>query len=401
LNSAPEPKPRALAPLTRSMPPGRFVLVWALAWAVVGCFVAMGIVLLSDLDPGPALRISILFAEVVGFTALVSARVIFPYFVRLPYAVSLLLQVLTLMWGTVFGSVTVAALYPLLSLRQYRLLALIILANALIAVVTGIGLYTYDTMRRQIERNYDALRQKEALDRELSIARDVQQQLLPTIVPRIEGLELAGVCIPAVGVGGDYYDFLQIGEREVGLVIADISGKGIPAALLMAGLQGSVRSLMRPGTDIAALTTQLGQILFRSSPDSRYATMFVGRYDAATGILEYSNAGHHPPIVFGRNGVGTLPGGALPIGMFEHVEYTQSRHRLEPGDLLAMFTDGVVEAPNRDDEEFGEERLNELLAKHRDRPLDEIVEAVLQAVGSWTEGTEPYDDLTVVLARAT
>jgi serine phosphatase RsbU (regulator of sigma subunit) len=383
------------------MPPGPFVLVWGLAWAFVGCLVALGIVLLADLDLGPALRISILFAEVVGFTALVSARLIFPLFVRLPYALSLLLQMLTLLWGAVFGSFAVVALYPLLSLRQYRLLALIILGNALIAIVAGIALYTYDTMRRQIERSYHALREKEQLDREVRIARDVQQQLLPTTVPRLPGIELAGVCIPAVGVGGDYFDFLELDEHEVGLLIADVSGKGIPAALLMAGLQGSVRSLMRPGVKMAALTTRLNEILFRSSPDSRYATMFIGSFDTTTRTLSFSNAGHHPPIVIGRSGVETLEGGGRPIGLFDDSSYGDAERRLEPGNLLALFTDGIVEAPNQKGDEFGGQRLIDLLRELHDRPLDEIVEQVLEALRVWTEGTPTHDDVTLVLARAT
>jgi hypothetical protein len=135
------------------MPAGRFVVGWALAWAIVGLAVAGGIVMVSTLDAGPAIQISVLFAEVVGFTALVSARAVFPLFVRLPYALSLALQVLTLLSGTVFGSIAVMALFPLFSLREYRLLAFIVLANAAIAIVAGIALYTYDTMRRQIEHS--------------------------------------------------------------------------------------------------------------------------------------------------------------------------------------------------------------------------------------------------------
>jgi hypothetical protein len=382
------------------MPPGPFVLIWGLAWAFVGCCVAAAIVLLSDLDLGPALRISILFAEVVGFTALVSARLIFPLFVRLPYALSLALQVLTLLWGAAFGSVAVAAVYPLLSLRQFRLLAMIILGNALIAIVAGIALYTYDTMRRQIERSYHALREKEQLDREVRIAREVQQQLLPTSVPRLRGIELAGVCIPAIGVGGDYFDFLELDEHDVGLLVADVAGKGIPAALLMAGLQGSVRSLMRPGVKMADLATRLNQILFRSSPDSRYATMFVATYDTDTRVLSFSNAGHHPPIVVGERGVETLREGGRPIGLFDDSVYRDATRRLEPRELLALFTDGIVEAPNRAGDEFGEERLAELLRECRELPLDEIVERVLDALRAWTEGTPAYDDVTLVLARA-
>src|SRR5262249_20066573 len=135
---------------------------------------------------------------------------------------------------------------PLFTMARPRTIAMIVIVNAVLAVAVGLALHIYDTMRQQLESSYLALRAKEAIERELEIARDVQRELLPRVVPRVSGLQLAGACHPAVGVGGDYYDFIPFAEDRIGLVIADVSGKGIPAALLMAGLQASVRSLALP-----------------------------------------------------------------------------------------------------------------------------------------------------------
>ena len=395
----PQPGPTPAATLARSIPAGRFILLWAAGWALVGCAVAAGFGFVTSIDPWPALRLSILFAEVVGFTALVSARLIFPLFVRLPTAVSLLLQVLTLLGGTVFGSITVALFAPLFSLAQIRTVALIVLINAAIAVIVGLALYTYDTMRRQIENSFEALRRKEALERELSIAREVQQQLLPLSTPTVQGLELTGVCIPAIGVGGDYFDFLQLSDRLVGLVVADISGKGIPAALLMAGLQAAVRSLTRPEVAPAELNRRLNEILYHSSAASRYATMFLGFYDAETRSLNYSNAGHHPPLLLSNGSVTQLDAGGMPIGMFLDTGYRESSHRLSPGDLLILFTDGVIEQPNAQGDEFGEERLIELLKSRHEQAVEQIVGDILEALNGWSGGAEAHDDVTLVLAR--
>lgn len=385
--------------LARSMPAGRMVLLWGLAWALVGGLVGLLMVQLASVEPGPALRLSIPFALVVGFTALVSARSIFPLFTRMPYALRIVLQVLTLLSGTVFGSVGVIAINPLFFLNRYDVVALIVLVNSLLSIIVGTTIYTYDAMRRQIERSVNHLRERDRLVRELEIARDVQQQLLPSVTPQVTNLELAGICIPAVGVGGDFYDFVMIDDERVCLVIADVSGKGIPAALLMAGLQASVRSLTRPAAEPAQLNFRLNNILFRSSSAAHYATLFLGFFDGTTRTLRYSNAGHHPPLLIGGTD-DDLPGaGGLPIGMFKDSRYAEASHALSPGDLLALFTDGVVEAPNSRNEEFGRQQLARLLRDSRELPLARIVERIQAALADWTGGAEAHDDITLVLAR--
>jgi serine phosphatase RsbU (regulator of sigma subunit) len=382
-------------------PAPRFLLIWALAWAGIGGVIAAGIAFTQQSQAqSPVFIISVLFAEVVGFTALLSARMVFPLYRRLPYAVNLGLQVLTLFSGTVFGSILILMLQPRFSLARLRIVAMIVIVNAVIAVVVGIALHTYDSMRRQIEASYEALRRQEAMQRELEIAREVQRELLPRSFPTLHGLELAGACHPAVGVGGDYYDFLVFSEDQLGLVIADVSGKGIPAALLMAGLQASVRSLAIPTRPPSEVNRRLNEILYRSTSAARYATLFFGVYDAQQRVLTYSNAGHYPPLHLGPDGPARLEAHGIPIGLLPDSEYREGQRRLSPGDLLVLYTDGIIEARDANEQEFGETRLLESLLRNRDRGMDELVVTVLHELSAWTGGGPGHDDATIVLARA-
>lgn len=382
------------------VPAWRFLAGWLVAWALVGGAVGAGIrFTLERPDAGPVWLMSILFAEVVGFTALVSARTIFPLFASLPFTLRLGLQSLTLFAGTLFGSAAILWLQPLFSLARLRTVVVIVLVNASLAVVVGIALHTYDTMRGQIEASFETLRRKEALEREIEIAREVQRELLPRAAPRAAGIELAGVCIPAVGVGGDYYDFLSFADRRIGMVIADVSGKGIPAALLMAGLQASVRSLGLSDLPPREVNRRLNDILYESTSPSRYATFFFCLYDPLEGALTYSNAGHLPPLVLTSDGVARLSSGGLPIGVFGGSRYDEDRRTLARGDLLALFTDGVVETPGPSGEEFGEQRLLSVLSEHRGESLDRIIEAVMDTLSAWGGDAPRHDDVTLVLAR--
>ena len=228
-------------------PGRRFLLGWTAAWLAVGVAVAAGISFASGVDFVPVLRLSVLSAVVVGYSAYASARLVPPLLARLPGALRLTLDSLIVLAGTVFGTVAVFLTDPFFTLAQFRTVLLILALNAALAAGVAVVLGTYDRMRRQIEESYRVLRERDALERELNVAREVQRELLPHAAPRFEGLELAGVCRPAIAVGGDYYDYLQHADGRPGLVLADISGKGVPAALLMASLQASVRSLFHTG----------------------------------------------------------------------------------------------------------------------------------------------------------
>ena len=383
-----------------AMPALRLLLAWGLGSFLVGFTVAAGIAFTRQgLDMWPLLLVSVLFAEVVGFTALLSARLVFPLFDRLPYAVNLGLQVLTLISGTLFGSAMVLMSQPYFALARIRTVAMIVLVNAVLSVIVGIALRTYDSMRDQIERQYLALRDSEALERELEIAREVQRELLPRTCPEVRGLLLAGACRPAVGVGGDYYYYLQFSEERLGMVIADVAGKGIPAALLMAGLQASVRSLAGPSVEPGEVNRRLNQMLYRSTSTSRYATLFFALYDARRRILSYSNAGHFPPLHLCREGVVRLMADGIPLGLFEDARYGQGQRHVSPDDLLALYTDGIVEAPDANGVEFGEQRLVQSLERHRRRALDEMVVEVLRDLERHTGGGPAHDDATLVLVR--
>jgi serine phosphatase RsbU (regulator of sigma subunit) len=379
----------------------RFLALWAAGWGLTGAVVAAGIhFAVPSTDLGPLLTTSVLFAEVVGFTALLSARQVFPLFSRLAFSVRLGLQVVTLCSGTIFGSVAVLAAQPLFSLANIRLVSVIVAINAILAVLVGIALHTYDTMRNQLEANFRALREKEALEREVAIAREVQRELLPREFPRLSGLEVAGVCLPAVGVGGDYFDFLALPEDRLGLVVADVSGKGIPAALLMAGLQASVRSVSLSGCGAAEVNRRVNALLYDTTSEARYATLFFALYDPHGREIHYSNAGHLPPILLGPSGAVRLTQGGLPLGLFGESVYGEGRRAMAPGDLLVLCTDGLLEAPDPTGLEFGEGRLVEILERTRGVDLAEILDRVVREVQEWTRHGPQHDDVTVVLARA-
>ena len=380
-------------------PGHHFLLGWTAAWFGVGVAVAAGIAFATDIAFLPTLRLSVLFAEVVGFSAYISARMVSPLLARLHGALRLTLDSLLVLGGTVFGSVAVLLTEPFFTLAQFRVVFLIIALNALLAVVVAIALGTYDRMRRQIEASYRVLRERDALEREMNVAREVQRELLPHAAPTFEKLEVAGVCRPAVAVGGDYYDFLKHSDGRPGLVIADVSGKGAPAALLMASLQASVRSLFPIALDPGMLNERLNDALCRSSSVARYATAFLADFDPETRRMTYSNAGHLPGLVIRGAETIRCEEGGLPIGLFEGIQYETGSLTLAPGDLLALFTDGVSEAPAPDGEEFGADRLADLLRGHLESPLDTAVQAVLDALLDWSGPVDPHDDVTLVLAR--
>jgi sigma-B regulation protein RsbU (phosphoserine phosphatase) len=235
---------------------------------------------------------------------------------------------------------------------------------------------------------------------EMELARQVQSRLLPQQPPLLATLECAACCVQARAVGGDYYDFLELGPGRVGLVLADISGKGFPAALLMASLQASLRS--RSAHDMLDLPRQLGsvnQLLYRFSETNRYATLFLGLYDDANRRLLYANCGHNPPVILGRDDrVERLTPTGPALGLFEPWECQTGELRLESGDLLTVFSDGITEAFNGAGEEFGEHRLIETLRSHRQLPAASLVDVVLRRVAEFG-GSEQTDDQTLVVAR--
>ena len=230
---------------------------------------------------------------------------------------------------------------------------------------------SFNTMTARIQDLIVEVKEKERLENELSIARDVQAQLFPKEFPRLQTLELWGVCQPARTVSGDYYDFVSVDDHRVALALGDISGKGISAALLMAHIQSALRSqLMRRTngngssegaviTAPAAVLSILNDHLYASSAPEKYATFFLALYSDEGGQLMYTNAGHLAPMLVRRGQVQRLPGEGFPVGLFPGIHYDQRAIKLEPGDLLVAFTDGVTETPNGGGEEFGDQHVIE------------------------------------------
>src|SRR5262249_55813091 len=252
---------------------------------------------------------------------------------------------------------------------------------------------SFNTMTERIERLIVEVKEKQRIENELEIARDVQLRLFPKELPHLKTLELWGGCQPARTVSGDYYDFVSLAPDRVALAIGDISGKGISAALLMAHIQSALRSqfTQRNGRGDAVIDAAspssilsiLNDHLYASSPPEKYATFFLGLYGDERSQLIYTNAGHLAPMLVRRGQVQRLSGEGFPVGLFPGVQYEQQALTLEAGDLLVAFTDGITETPNKNAEEFGDQRVTELLVRHADSSLDRIAEEIVGSVSAW------------------
>jgi len=246
---------------------------------------------------------------------------------------------------------------------------------------------------------------REKMNRELEIAREVQERLFPQRLPEIAGLDYFGRCRTALGVGGDYYDFLSLPDGKLGVALGDVSGKGIAAALTMASLQASLRAdAMRAGNDIAGLITRVNQMLYDASTEDRYATLFYAQYDPATRRLSYVNAGHCPPILLRNLAKNSRverldQAGGTVVGLLKDCAYEQSEASLAPGDLLVIYTDGFSEAMNPDLTEWGEERLIESIVGSAGLPAQGVIARIMQAADAFAAGAPQSDDMTLVVLR--
>lgn len=246
--------------------------------------------------------------------------------------------------------------------------------------------------------------QRERINRELEIARDVQQHLFPQEIPSMPGLDVAGACRPALMVGGDYYDFIRLPEGRLGIAIGDISGKGVGAALLMASLQASLRGQTVDGKrQLTQVIKNVNRVVYETSPSNRYATFFYGEFDPQSRVLTYVNAGHNPPIVLRRCEesvqVLRLDVGGMVVGLIGEPPYEQGELQLQSGDLLIAFTDGVSEAMNPADEEWGENRLIEAAKQCQARSSADITRNLMRAADEFAAGAPQHDDMTLVVAR--
>lgn len=261
------------------------------------------------------------------------------------------------------------------------------------AGVLGLLLYR---LRLQLKASHKELARKEA---EISIAQEVQRALFPRHFPYGAGLEFAAVCIPAGGISGDFYDALQLPDGRQVFAIADISGKGISAALIMANLQALLRVLANSSPEPGQVCRQLNNHLHQVTDASKFATFFYAIWDPRSRHLTYVNAGHNAPFLLGNHRRQRLDAGGTPLGMFPNAQFQTGEIFFHPGELLVLYSDGVTEAANAKGEEFGEQRLESLVSAHCGRPLPEIQQIVLDAVQEWA-GNQLDDDLTLVLVRS-
>ncbi|HKD07052.1 MAG TPA: SpoIIE family protein phosphatase [Bryobacteraceae bacterium] len=243
---------------------------------------------------------------------------------------------------------------------------------------------------------------RQLLARDLEQAADIQQGLLPGVAPKFRSLDLAGHNAPCRTVGGDYYDFFKYGDNRVAMVLGDVSGKGMPASLLMMGLQARVQVLIEEPKSLAQVMTRLNRITCSNCPSNRFITFFLCVLDGDTGELAYCNAGHNPPVIVRASGESELlKGGGPVLGILSAIEYQEYRIQLNPGDALVIYSDGVSEAASTDGEEFETDRLSEVASRNRTRPAQEILAAVNRAVADFTAGAPQSDDITLIVARRT
>ena len=261
-------------------------------------------------------------------------------------------------------------------------------------------------MSREIEAQRHAIAEKLEAERraaqELEIAKQVQARLFPQTLPPLRSLDYAGICIQARHVGGDYYDFLSLGEDRLGLLIGDISGKGIAAALLMANLQANLRSQFALAREQPQLLLQsVNRLFYENTADSAYATVFFAEYDEQTHRLHYANCGHLPGLLLRHGGtVERLHSTGTVMGLFKEWECPAAECHFYPGDTLVLYTDGVTEAFNAAEEEFGEERLLEALQRHRELTAAGLLAFVVKEIQKFSPH-EQHDDITLIVAKCT
>jgi sigma-B regulation protein RsbU (phosphoserine phosphatase) len=254
----------------------------------------------------------------------------------------------------------------------------------------------------KIEREFFAEMEKarQLMARDLEQAAEIQRSFLPSVAPEVPGLDLAGHNAACRTVGGDYFDFFAYPNGHVAMVLGDVSGKGMPASLLMMGLQARVQSLIDEPENLGQAMTRINRITSANCPRNRFISFFMCILDAATGELTYANAGHNPPIIVRTDGRHELlEGGGPPLGIMRTMEFQQYKVQLNKGDILAIYSDGVTEAATPDDEEFEIENLAKVLAANSTQPAQVMLEEVNKALTAWTVGAPPADDITLIVAR--
>lgn len=251
-------------------------------------------------------------------------------------------------------------------------------------------------------RLFEEEKEKQRLEEELSIARDIQRQLLPDVCPTIENYEVAAINLSSRQVGGDYYDCIKIKDNKYVFCIADVSGKATPAALLMANLQASLHALIDTNLTLTEIVSRINRLIHRNTSYDKFITFFIAVLDLDTRNFSYVNAGHNPPYVFHVDRTfDTLDEGGLILGMMPEAPYQSDSVNLNAGDLIVMFTDGVSEAMNQAEEEFEEKRIEACILDNFELKTEEILQNLIRDVKAFSEGRPQSDDITVLMLKAT
>jgi len=262
---------------------------------------------------------------------------------------------------------------------------------------------SFNKMTGSIAELIEEENKRRRLENEISIAREVQNQLFPSTLPSVPGVEIEAICKAARSVSGDYYDFIQLSPTHIAIAIADISGKGISAALLMASLQAALRSqMLNEGSErlgMAELVSRLNKHLVRNTGDDRFATFFIAVYDSATRTLRYTNAGHLPAFLICKGASEQLDKGGMVLGVVEDYVYEEGSLTVGSDSLLIGYSDGLIEPENVYGEEFGIRRLQETAVRLRGAAPLTVAESLMAAAEEWAGTPEQADDMTVIVAR--
>jgi serine phosphatase RsbU (regulator of sigma subunit) len=240
------------------------------------------------------------------------------------------------------------------------------------------------------------------MQEQVKLAYGIWRKLLPSAPPEIPGYDVAGTSIPALALGGDYYDFIQAGSGDWAICLGDVSGKGLPAALLVANLQATLRGQTLVESQVSEKIERSNKLMHRSTDVEKFATLFYGMLKVGTHEMTFVNAGHEPPFVFTASGERRrLESGGLAISVIDDFPYTQETLSFAPGDVLVVYSDGVTDAINTSDEPFEAERLAAVVMKHLREPASIIVDHIVQAVAAYSKGAPQIDDITVVVVKRT
>lgn len=273
-------------------------------------------------------------------------------------------------------------------------------ANALGALIFSyIIVNTLHEQKVTKERN-DYRSELDRKQAELNIAKDIQTSFLPEKMPEIPGVDLAAFSLPANEVGGDFYDFIPLGDKRIGLVIADVSGKSVPAALFMALSREVVRTNARWTQDARTIVSRANNIIAEDSRSGMFVTLFFAILDMDQYSMTYVNAGHNPPIVLGQSGqISTLTSNGIALGALEDADYEEKALKLEPGMTIVFYTDGVTDAENTAGLRFGEDRLRTAMGQYRGLAAGEAAEKIKSDVLAFFEGASQFDDITVMVLK--